>query len=215
MLIGQGGYDILWFFIALLIVEIIYLTLEANNKEKLLVFVVGIGLLLSYLRLGMIFKLSAAMVSVFFYYIGVKQNNRKEELNIRQVILLAAINIIFTGICIKFSGVVIDINTSRFSIIPISLIAALAGIEVTCYVAKRLQYLGFMRLLAYIGKYSLFFFPLTAYVPNFLDAVLNSNGVSTTFVIKCLNKVIGFIVSYMVVEIYKSIKRKTTIRKTA
>lgn len=215
-LFGQGGYDILWFFFSLFLVETIYSIIERYSikPHMWLAFLVICGLILSYYEFALQWKISTSMVALFFYSTGRFFRQIEQcyaEYIKRQIIILSSLvlNIVIFIICYNTNGIAVDMNNAKFTLGLVSLIGAVAGIVFVYGVGTYINEWKIIFPLKYIGRYSVFFFPLTAYVPNLIVDFIELHSYAT-IAIKIGSKVVGFVFAAMVSYIFTIRKRRTS-----
>lgn len=208
---GQGGYDILWFFFSLFIVEILYCLIQrySRNKALTIALLVMTGIILSYYRVGQIWKISTSLVALMFYSLGRCFRDRELSIHMihRKIAVVASIilNLVICAFCISKCGYVIDMNNSKYAVGLLSLLAAIAGIIVVYQISIIIDEWRVSAPLKFVGKYSLFFFPITGYAPNFIAAYL-SRYIPVTSIVKILAKIAGLAIAALVSYVYEKKK---------
>lgn len=214
---GQGGYDILWFFFSLFIAETLYCLIQRYSKNKTLIIVllVTTGIILSHYRVGQIWKISTSMVALMFYSLGRCFRNKELAIHITHsnIAFVASLilNLVICAFCISKCGYVIDMNNSKYAMGPISLLAAIAGIIVVYQISIIIDEWRVSTPLKFIGSYSLFFFPITGYAPNFIATYL-SRYIPITSIIKILAKIAGLAIAALVSYVYSNREKALSYR---
>lgn len=213
-LFGQGGFDILWFFVSLFIVEIIFnfIVVKTNKNKYLLVFsIVIIGYIMSILKIGEMFKIVPSLVSLGFFALGYyfkEKNIILKKGDLLTIIFLLIINVLSIKLNMYFGANNLDINSNKFGIIIFTYFAAFTGIILIINIAEYIKLLRISIILEYIGKYSMFFFPLISYIPvRIYDYFKSINQLDiNNLQLKILSKIIGLGVIILIIELIKTFK---------
>lgn len=122
--------------------------------------------------------------------------------------LFLCTNIIFGYINLILYGTRIEMSGAVYNNLFITFVAAIAGIIFVNGVSEKLSMLNLwvVKCLKYIGKNSLYFFVLTAYIPVRMMQLLEGSELDNIFM-KILSKLLGFALTYVVVEVLSHIKR--------
>lgn len=214
-LTGQGGFGMLWFFVSLFLVECIFNAIvnkfSTRMSAVLIVLLVCGGYFLCLLKMGNIFKISTSLVSLSFLGIGyllVKLVDIKKLFENRYSLVLAIIlNVLFCSLNINFFGNTIDINNMIYGNIIFAIISAVSGIYIIAYVSYYLINYKVSNSIQYIGRYSLWFFPMTGYIPITLVSILETyTNVNANIGIKVIAKGIGFAITILIIEFKPKLK---------
>lgn len=204
---GQGGYDILWFLFSLFVVEALFSFIYKYSGKywKIIVLLlVMCGFSFAYLGLLDIFKISTSLVALGFYSFGVISRGKINKDYFDTHIWLAPValisNIIISLVCIKLNGYVLDMNTAKYGNFILPYLAAMGGIYFLLFLSSLTSKYKIMIPVKYIGKNSLYFYPLTAYVPNTIVSVLELTGMDAGKLIKIISKVLGFVGTWLYIE---------------
>ena len=123
--------------------------------------------------------------------------------------LFLCINIIFGYINLLLYGTRIEMSGAIYNNLFIMFVAAITGIIFVIGVSEKLSKLNLwgVKCLKYIGKNSLYFFVLTAYIPVRMMQLLEGSELDNLLV-KIISKILGFVLTYVVVEVLSHIKKK-------
>lgn len=223
-LLGQGGYDILWFLFSLFLVEVMFnfiYNISGKFYSLIICIIVVLGYILSMFRLGNTFKLAPSLFAIGFYALGylikVKINFCQLLNKISWFIFMAIFNLVGFAICINLRGIVLDLNSNRSFDLIIVYVVALSGTFCVCAVAKFIENWKIAEILKYIGRNSLYFYPLTAYVPTAIVIIAKNYGIEVGTIVKFITKLIGFAFTTAIIQfkrvIYKEAKKSVTDKK--
>lgn len=219
---GQGSCGVIWFLLAMFWVQLIFGLLSRINvewvKNSIIVLLVILGYSLSLLLQHELYKIVTAMVALGFFTIGnyikkVNFNCRANSLFL--FIIMLSTSVFLSVLSYKLYGTRIEMSGAIYNNIIITYINALAGIFIAVkfsifYVKyaklnKNVIFQNFNKITQYIGKNSLYFFPLTAYIPVRIVDLL-SYYFNVNFIMKIISKIIGFVATYFIVELLKKIR---------
>lgn len=217
---GQGGFDVLWFFVTLFLVETIYVALRKICRQyttSVIILLAVVGLICAQIRIGLIYKLPTVFVALLIYDVGARIRTSSLKLpnevpqQIIAFIVAGVINVLCSVVCIKVSGVVVDMNTYRYALPPLSLVAAFSGIVCVLIFSQWIDNIRLTRILTYIGENSIFFYPLTCCIPVFLADLFELHGFNVGFGVKIVFKVIGFAAAGLVAYLFSYTRRKRSV----
>ena len=219
MISGQGSFGVIWFLLSLFWVQIIYLVVSAitNNYKNVkfanivIVLIVLSGYVIAtYCKMDL-YKLVTSLVAVGFFCLGnifmkLKILDKLKQMSI--LFLFLCTNIIFGYINLILYGTRIEMSGAVYNNLFITFVAAIAGIIFVNGVSEKLSMLNLwvVKCLKYIGKNSLYFFVLAAYIPVRMMQLLEGSELDNIFM-KILSKLLGFALTYVVVEVLSHIKR--------
>ena len=206
-LLGQGGFDVLWFFTSMFWVHNIYnFIAETVNDEKfkkVAIFVIcNIAYGFTILKLGSSFKFMTSVVSMLFFATGVEF---KKLDSTRMAVWGGIVNLLCLVIMHLTGWSVLDINSQQYGNLMITYIAAMSGVLFIVYISRILENYRIVKPIIFVGENSLYFFPLTTYIPVRIVSLLELNGVIVNGVGKLLSKLIGFVCTAVIVKIKNSI----------
>lgn len=158
-----------------------------------------------------LYKLVTSLVAVGFFCLGnifmkLKILDKLKQMSI--LFLFLCTNIIFGYINLILYGTRIEMSGAVYNNLFITFVAAIAGIIFVNGVSEKISMLNLwvVKCLKYIGKNSLYFFVLTAYIPVRMMQLLEGSELDNIFM-KILSKLLGFALTYVVVEVLSHIKR--------
>lgn len=217
---GDGGYTILWFFWSLFLTEICFYFIRKHFRRgySIVVIIMAIaGLMAFYYNIPNISKIPTSGLAILYYSMGywIKKAKWQEMLVCRCKIMfipIAAINVLVSLFIYKNFGWAINMYSNQHVFFPLEFICVVTGCYCVCQISVMLQNLRIAKPLQYIGRNSKYFYPLTAYVPNYLIDLVRIMHIQETVIVKVLTRIIGFLVPTAIVEIEKWIK-KAAIKK--
>lgn len=218
---GQGSFGVIWFLLAMFWVQLIFGILSRINfewvKNFIIILFVILGYTLSLLLHHELYKIITAMVALGFFSIGnyIKKVNLNYRVNsLSLFIIMLNVSIFLSVLNYKLYGTRIEMSGAIYNNIIITYINAVAGIFIVVRFSifyidkaklnKNVIFQDFNKITQYIGKNSLYFFPLTAYIPIRIVDLL-SHYFNVNFTMKIISKIIGFIVTYFIVELLNKI----------
>lgn len=202
-LVGQGTDGILWFFVALFWTEVVFhLTEKYFHRFTPLIILVYVfsanyfSTITGY-ESGM-FKLPSAFFAVGFYYIGYvfRKNDLISKIHIRYMIIAVFLNLL----CTKLLHPSLSLNIARSDNVIMGYIVAMLGIIGFVGVSKILDaspLSPIQYVLSYIGRESLYFYPITGYAPVAIVKILNNLGFAHNIVVVLISKAVGFITAWL------------------
>lgn len=201
---GQGSVDILWFFISLFIVkQAFYFTAKSRYYRIINIGIITSALCLLSAGIMLPFKLLTSLAALSFYWFGYEV--RQYELLSKSLVWIyptaAAFNLGASIFMISKVGHVMDINHGVYTYGWFSIITGTAGVLAVLGISKLIDRINWISVpLSYIGKNSLYFYPLTSYFPMTIvllaEKILGAVGI----LIKLGSKVMGFLVTSVIIE---------------
>lgn len=219
--IGKGSFSVLWFFIALFWVEIFFNYImkrfDKRKSVKLIVMITLIGYIFSIIQFSNynLYYLNTASVSISFFTIGyfIKNNNINFYNYFSKKIMLiifCVLNLISFYINYKIFNRRIDLSDAFFGFILLTYISSLTGTYITMYISYRLRAKKNMSYIKYIGKNTLWYFPLSAYIPKRIVSVLEVNyQIKVSFKGKIIVIMISLVIIAFLLEACKRITRRS------
>lgn len=209
---GQGTDGILWFFLALFWTEILFVFLRKNLQKALPIAIIGCVVCATIFSgetnyQSGVMKIPSAMFAIGFYYCGYV-TQRYNFINwVKRVPLLVYLAFHLVLLVIFHPG--LSLNTASTSNLLIAYMIAVIGI---CGVVKFTDifwskwsvHIG--RILAYIGKNSLYYYPITGYVPVALVKFIVLLGGEKNVIVVFASKGMGFLMATVVCFLQKSIQ---------
>lgn len=221
---GQGAFGVIWFLLALFWVQLIYGLICKITKKKLrycvVIFIVIWGYIMSMLINFECYKLITAMVALGFFAIGdyLKVSHKEFEMNNRVsfIIILGA----SVGLSLINSNAYktrIEMSGAIYNNLVLTYSCAVFGIQSVVmfseYVLKKMStnlnkfFKSISKITIYIGEHSIYFFPLTAYIPVRLVEYCGMY-IKINIGMKILSKIVGFILTYFIIVFVEFLKRK-------
>ena len=212
MLTGSGGYYMLWFLFSLFLVEFLfYIITYICKTEKLRLFLftscVLIGFLLKHVFHYNNYKIGTSLYILGVFCIGYLCKTKGTLLSVSSAAWT------FIGICINLLGTYILYKTKGFTLelvdnqtvdIFLNYTTALSAIIVVLNISRWLSKYKASCILEYIGRNSLYFYPLTGYIPDLVKLVLGDSKI-----IKIISRIFAFIFTCGFIEIKKLITNHT------
>lgn len=156
--------------------------------------------------------MSAALTTTGIYGLGYLAKKYKivekyDKLYIAIIFLFT--NILFMNINTQLGFPSLDINSAQFGVILFTYISAISGILFIIILSTRICNASILSsFLKYIGRNSLWFFPLLTYIPVTTVELLHLySRIQVNNVIKILTKFEGFIVTMFFIEVIGRFKR--------
>ena len=212
---GQGSFDVLWFFVSMFWVKNVYnFIIEKASDEKkanlIMIIICIIAYCFTLFKIGITFKFMTSIVSVLFFASGYEYRQRDGgEFNKKKLGEKATgafvINILCLATIYWVGWNVLDINSQQYGNLIITYVAAISGVLFIVYISRILENYRIMKPIIFIGENSLYFFPLTTYIPVRIVSLLELNGVTVNGIGKLLSKLIGFACTTAIVKIKNSI----------
>lgn len=213
-LIGQGGNDILWFFVSLFWVKTIFHVLrKAKGYRYLLAVIVTANAYLLMNGIAAPLKIGTSIMAVAFYWSGYELKAVKWKGNpVFRGMLFGIVNLIISFYAISCTGIVMDINHGVYSGFAIVIAAGVCGSLAVCEFSRILQQQWLpIKAIAYIGKNSKYFYPLTGYISNMAIVLLQNEGVQVGAAVKLMTKGVSFLVTWGITEVANRIPKKQRI----
>lgn len=179
-LTGQGGYAILWFFFVLFFERVLLEAMKRLVKNRVALSLIFLG----FVCLGFIlhrvfwfnsFKIATILYASGFYYLGFLLKDAKwfSSLTSREKWWLfpvfLALNILGTFALVRLFGTTLDLNSATSFDIALNYGTAFAGICFTLILSRLLTGNPVGTMFQYVGKNSLYFYPLLGYIPFKLE----------------------------------------------
>ena len=215
---GQGGTDVLWFFLCLFIVQNVFCLINYFIRREIATLLCCfafsvLGQVISGTLIGNLYKLSPACYALALYGMGYYLSKRwifMDEFSfgrLKNSILLMFANVILCFLNIRLGFDNLDMNNSHYGFLPITMMAALAGsISIVC-LSECISKLRVGFIFSYIGYNTKFFFPLMTYLPtralNIYEIFVKTDAGS---LFKILSKAISGVVCVACVELQNRIK---------
>ena len=190
ILTGQGSYGALWFFWVLFFERLILDILKRLIKHKAVLFVIyagmtSAGLILHYCGFNS-FKTASVLYASGFYFLGflLKNNSRflsvlSEKKTFLFPLFLAA-DILGTLLLWKLTGTTLDLNSATAFDVALNYATALCGIFFVLNLSVLLKKTPVGTVFSYVGKNSLFFYPLLGgYIPFKIESYTMSQTIGT------------------------------------
>lgn len=207
-LTGQGGYAILWFFFVLFFERLLLDILKRLVKNRLalsliILCLVALGFFLRHRFLFNEFKISTILYASGFYYLGflLQDSGRFHTLTSREKWYLfpvfLALNILGCYALVRLNGTTLDLNSATCYDIVLNYATAFCGICFTLILSRLLVPNILGRVFSYIGRNSLFFYPLLGYIPFKVECV---TGIHTDW-IKIISYTAAALISIAAAEI--------------
>ena len=218
VIIGQGGIDILWFFVSLFWVKSIFqvLRLRLKNIKVLrltILLIVAFGLGLISIGVNLPLKIGTSLVALLFYWVGYESRYYEKYIIgiYRQIIFVLSAflgNLLLSFIIIVQKGMVLDMNFGIYNYGVVAIITGLMGCIAISEAAKVLERDNlWINICAHIGKNSLYYYPITGFVPTRLDYVIVHHiNTQMNNVIKICTKMIGFLISLVTIHLVKIVR---------
>ncbi len=215
ILMGQGSYGALWFFFVLFFERLILDVLRRFVKSKklltvLYVLMTAAGLFLHYQGLNE-FKLASILYSSGFYYLGFLLKKSRFLLDVtkkeRWYLLPAFFGANLLGILAlyRLTGTTLDLNSATAFDIVLNYGTALSGIAVMLILSRLLTGNAVGTVFSYVGKNSLYFYPLLGgYIPFKIESYTLSKTIPT----QLLGWIIAAGASVALSEIARLFKKK-------
>lgn len=206
-----GGAGTTWFFLVLFEVELLFLLITnfGKNYEQLLVLIMfSVGVCCSVFGLELPFKLNVACTALGLYAVGhyfVKRVSIHKVEKIKTVSLLAILwAVCFCGMYL-YSGYTWELNVNMCSNIILGLGSAISATLVVLIGATRIETMEIpgKNVLAGIGYWSLYIFPLSGWLPNFIMAFFEKFGWDFSTILKLLVYIFSYFIIYVITRIVK------------
>lgn len=175
-LTGQGGYAILWFFFVLFFERLLLDIGKRLIKNRVLLSVVAlllvaVGFVLHRAFAFNSFKIATILYAFGFYYLGFLLGRTKkfEAMTAKKrwylLPLYLILNLLGCFALVRLYGTTLDLNSATSFDIVLNYAVAFCGICMTLLISRLLAPTPLGKVFSYIGKNSLFFYPLLGYIP--------------------------------------------------
>lgn len=206
-IIGQGSFEILWFFISMFWVQLIYNLIYTLSKNavyrRLAILAITIMFyILTVFKIGILLKFSTSMVAMSFYAVGHEYRicNQRRKHTMAFGLILLLFNILACIVINLTHSDFLDINSQQYGILPLTWLCAICGCFSIVLLIKSFASRQLMKPINYMGHNSLYFFPLLAYIPVRLVDIMD-NYVLVGPLFKVISKLIAFFLIYVFIEI--------------
>lgn len=223
-IIGRGGFSVLWFFIALFWIQVGF-NYIINKFDKIIAIKIIISITIGgyiisliYLSKFNIYYIITSAITLSFFYIGywIKIKNvdiYKTFNNILIIFISVIFNLISFYMNYRLFNRRIDLSDAYFGFLPFTYISAITGTYIIVYIAYKLRYKFYIKLIKYIGENTLWYFPLSAYIPKRIVYILEDiYMIRISFFEKIIIILISIIFIAIIIEIWKK-RRKIGIIK--
>lgn len=223
--LGRGSFGVLWFLLSLFLVRIVYSVIDKyfkNASKSIIVSVVVLtGYVLNYLFKIYAFTIITSLVSLGFFYFGhilkISRFNYTKiapKAKMAYSIILILVSIITCYLNHVIYHTKIELSGAVFNSLPITYLGALSGSLIVIFISNYIEctQLPFKRILKHLGLFSLWYYPITAYIPNRFSQMVNGTHFDN-FVIKTICRIFAFGLTYLIILIAnreRSSKKKTT-----
>lgn len=216
MLNGNGGYYMLWFLFSLFLVEslfyiityITYISRRESIRGILFLGCVCMAILLKYIFHYNGYKIGTSLYAIGFFYLGYLWKEKQLLIkfsDMRWNIVLVIVNIVGT-IFMILNGHVLEMVDNQVWDIVMNYMVAISAIIVTLNISQWLVKYRISYILEYIGVNSLYFYPLTGYIPDLAKIVLGESKI-----IKVLSRFFSFVFTYGIIEMKKILMLKNKL----
>ena len=200
-----------WFFLCLFVVSVLFIIITYFVKTDILItiivatFVVA-GYSMGRLGVSNLFRFGTACYSIGFYYLGYLTHKHRESVikrfNKYKIHIIVAV-VITELVVLMLNRYVLDLMVNYEIDILFNYYIALSGCVMVYVISKICARIIVVRgCLAYIGRWSLFFYPITNYTAYFLVKFLEH----TTRV-----SIISYCISFSLATICSLIAQKTPL----
>lgn len=224
-----GRYIILWFFVSLFIVSVLFQIIHCIFQKKIYqnitIFCCAVlGFILDHYLPNQSFQIIPESLFVLGFYnigylIGKKPLQIQEKrLKVTSLMLAAFISLLGSAVIYKATHrMILNVKDGESYDFIITYIIALCGIYCVVGISKYLEMWSIAKPLNYIGRNSLYFFPLTYYIPfSVVDGLhINGNHSTSALIIKLGMVFVGFTVTVVVVTVKNRLKEHAQRRRTS
>lgn len=207
---GSGGYYMLWFLFCLFTVEcmfyiVTYICRIEKIRALLILGCVFTAVLLKYKFYYNGYKIGTSLYAVGFFYLGYlwkKKQLLNRTTSIGWNVVFIMINIVGT-IYMILNGFAMELVDNRMYDIVLNYAVAISAIIVILNISQWLLRYRVSYILEYIGTNSLYFYPLTGYIPDLAKIVFGDMRS-----VKIISRIFSFIFTYGFIETKEAIKEK-------
>lgn len=213
-LVGKGSCNVLWFLWSLFVVEMSYRLLAEVVHKKMLPVVSFLLCLIAWgarqCGLPNAGFLLSSLEALFFFSMGnvfFAEKAAAFTATFQKAMIFLLANLLLFAGSWMFYPRRLDISDAVLGLFPCSIITAVAGIMmILCISALMIEYEAvpliqwIKPLLSYIGRHTLFFFPLTSYLPGFWEKILLDIGVQPSLLLDVSLKGLAFLFAAGMVE---------------
>lgn len=217
---GQGSFGVIWFLLSMFWVRLMYSISEKMLNEKVRAVVITIcvctGYLISKYTDLDLYKIITSMVAIGFFYVGVLLKKHKIIEHIynskKRIICIIGLFILSIGLSylnLKIYGLRIELSGARYNFLPLTFICAISGLmAIMCCTCRFSDSTNFIvSVVKHIGKYSLWYFALTAYIPTRIMDFVDGTQFDNIYV-KIVSKIFGFVLTFLIIKSYYYLKGK-------
>jgi len=215
ILIGIGTVDILWFFVALYFAELLFFVIKRICKKSSYLTVsslmcFGIGWILAQFLPGEIpFKIPTTIIAISYYGVGyICKDMQLLIWNWKKMVIFCVISIGSSMFGVIRYGFVLNMYYGIYSNPILVLIASISGIIFLLLFCQSIESWLICRPLAYIGKNTLYFYPLMGYLPGLVVKICENIGICQGELVKIISKVLALLGCVLIVEIKKIYVKK-------
>ncbi len=215
------GIHIEWFFVCLFEVEIVWFCINRINDEIVQLSIVVMSLLLgvffSNLGIHLPWLIDVIFIALPLFYLGIVIKRKKVLESIERkwvyIILLGLLWIFSFFVSYREYGYIWELVDNRCSEMLGGMVTALSASLLVMFFSKFLQFSYrdkvFTKILAGIGYWSLWIYPLSMFVPRlFKDCIEKYTLWSDIKLLKILIYVVSFFIIYWVIRVVKSLNCK-------
>ena len=206
ILTGQGSYGALWFFWVLFFERVILDLLKRLIKSRVFLFVLyaamtASGLALHYCGINH-FKIATILYASGFYFLGFLLKKNKVFLSILSekkgflFPMFLGADIAGTFLLYRLTGTTLDLNTATAFDIVLNYATALCGTFFVLNLSALLKKTPLCPVFSYVGKNSLFFYPLLGgYIPFKIESYTLSHTIGTQIICWIIAAAVAVLVS--------------------
>ena len=207
---GYGSWKILWFFFTLFWVRSVVKML--SYVDKYCYIVLGGLIVISYYASTHVitrFNVLSFFEAIIYGYTGfiISKKNIFEKLQ-KGKLIIASVGFILLSNIVFF---ILNnfLTASNYILVPISRLSlGMLGIFGIVFFSRIMDMTIVRRSLGYIGRNSLFFYPLMSFVPDYFVNVCSSHGLTHITMLKLIGKVLGVVLCVLIIFIKSEIMVK-------
>ena len=218
---GQGSFGVLWFLLSMFWVRLFYSAIDRKVNEKAKAIIISIIVVLAYLfhlvTGQYLFTITTSLIILGFFYLGTQMKQRdfiSKVCGSKKVVLFMAIasfgSILVSFINYSIYGHKVEISGAVYNFLPFTYIAAVCGSVIVVFLSFMIEskHLPFERILKHIGFYSLWYYPLTAFIPNRTSKLVEGT-IYDNWKIKLASRLLSFAITFILIMGGNFIKRHT------
>lgn len=218
-IIGKGGFSVLWFFIALFWIQVSFnYIISKFEKIKAIKIIMSITIggyiiSLTYLSKFNFYYVITSSITLSFFYIGywikIKNVDICKRLNNIWILFICFVfNLISFYMNYHLFNRRIDLSDAYFGFLPFTYISAITGTYIIVYIAYKLGHKFYIKLIKYVGENTLWYFPLSAYIPKRIVYILEDIYMErVSFFGKSIVIFMSIIFIAIIIETWKKYKR--------